>query len=228
MTGRHRIGILGGTFDPIHAGHLDVAVAATRHLDLSELLLMPCHVPPHRRPPAASAHHRFAMVAIAGLPYARVRVSDLEVRIDGPSYTSDTLDRLLAQGYDRSQLIFVTGADAFAEIATWRDYPALLDRSHFAVVSRPGQPATALRERLPALAARMVAVEPDSPPVEPEAAPPSIYLLHADTADVSSTGVRRRVRSGRPIDGLVPKDVALYIARQGLYGPGAPADELHD
>ncbi len=228
MTLQRRIGILGGTFDPIHSGHLEVAVAATRILELSEVLLMPCCEPPHRRPPAASAHHRFAMAAIAGLRYERLRVSDLEVRTAGPSYTSDTLDRLLALGYDRSQLIFITGADAFAEIATWKDYPALLDRSHFAVVSRPGQPAASLRERLPDLSSRMIAIRPESASGVLGAARSSIFLVDAATSNVSSTSVRHRIRTGEPIDGLVPDDVARYIARHGLYRSGASANELHD
>ena len=158
MTPRaRRVGLLGGTFDPIHAGHLDVAEAARRALELDEVRLIPARVPPHRSAGAlASADDRLAMVRLAIEGCAHLVASDLELRAPGPSYTSATLRELGRQGWRPTQLFFITGADAFAEIATWRDYPAVLDLAHFAVVSRPGLPVASLPDRLPALAARMV------------------------------------------------------------------------
>ena len=133
------VGVLGGTFDPIHLGHLDVARAAHDALGLERILLMPAHVPPHRhRAPHASAYHRFAMTALAAQDAPYLVADDAELRVDGPSYTAHTLARLATTGYAPSQIVFITGVDAFAEIATWYAYPRVLDAAHFAVVTRPG------------------------------------------------------------------------------------------
>ena len=127
-AGVRRIGLLGGTLDPFHVGHLDAADAARAALGLDEILVIPAHDPPHRPDdPHASAFHRFAMVALAVDGREGYRASDLELRRDGPSYTALTLRDLRSAGYEPSQLYFIAGADAFAEIATWFDYPAILD-----------------------------------------------------------------------------------------------------
>ncbi|HSL24389.1 MAG TPA: nicotinate-nucleotide adenylyltransferase [Vicinamibacterales bacterium] len=213
---RARIGILGGTFDPIHRGHLDVARAARDALRLEEVWLVPSHIPPHRAaPPGASPFHRFAMVALAAAESGAewLRACDLELSHEGPSYTTTTLRRVEESGHERSQIFFLTGADAFAEIATWRDYPGILDRAHFVIVSRPGWPVTSLRGRLPALAARMIEPGPNGG-VPPQ---PSILLLDAKTADISSTEIRERLASGRPLDGHVPDAVERHAVRHGLY-----------
>src|SRR5262245_47463820 len=143
-----RVGILGGTFDPIHCGHLDLGQAAHQALQLTSMLVTPAHIPPHRPRPSVSAYHRFAMTAIAVSGRTGWQASDLELSQQALSYTAATLTRLHEQGYDASELFFVVGADAFAEIRLWNDYPNLLDGAHFAVVSRPGFPVHALREQL--------------------------------------------------------------------------------
>ena len=215
-----RIGVFGGTFDPIHLGHLDVAEAAQRALQLDQVLIVPARVPPHRQRPRASAAHRFAMAAIAVSGRAGLAVSDLEMEASGPSYTAATLDRLVAQGVDMSAVFFVTGADAFREIETWMHYPRILDRCHFVAVSRPGSPAPTLRVALPSLADRMI----DTPGAT--AVRPSIFLIDAPTAPVSSTEVRHRVETGAPIDGLVPAAVAAHIAAHRLYVSSGSGDEV--
>ena len=206
-----RLGVLGGTFDPIHVGHLDVARAARSALTLDSILLMPSNLPPHRTAPHASARDRLAMVeqAVQGDP--SLVASDLELHADGPSYTNTTLDRLAAAGVDLKTVFFITGADAFRDLPRWRNYPAILDRCHFVAVSRPGCPAGALRQLLPDIASRMV----DARDVEPSH--PNVILVDAPTAPVSSTEIRQRLASGRSIDGLVPLAVASYIERHGLY-----------
>jgi nicotinate-nucleotide adenylyltransferase len=212
MTALARLGVLGGTFDPIHIGHLAAAAAARRALALDRVLFMPTHVPPHRSvQPQASPFHRFAMAALAAQVDPAFAASDLELQAPGPTYTATTLERLGAAGYGPSQIFFIAGADAFAEIDTWRDYPALLERGHFAVISRPGRPAGSLRQELPALAARMVDAGAEVPQR------PSILLVDAATPDVSSTAIRRRVSEGGSLDGLVPSGVAAHIHRHGLY-----------
>jgi nicotinate-nucleotide adenylyltransferase len=206
-----RTGVFGGTFDPMHAGHLDVALAAKSALGLGCVEVMPARWPPHRSPPTASAAHRFAMAALAVQGHAGLVVSDLEMEADGPSYTSATLDRLAGRGIDLTGLFLITGADAFRDIATWKDYPSILDRTHFVVVSRPGCAAPTLRHLLPDLAGRMIATPCEIP------SRPAIFLGDAPTAPVSSTTVRDRLARGQSIDGLVPAAVKTYIETQDLY-----------
>jgi len=204
-------GYFGGTFDPIHVGHLDVARAAREALGLERVWLVPARVPPHRAPPQASAAHRFAMAALAIANAPGLSLSDLEQEDDDPSYTSTTLDRLAGGGVDTRTLFLITGADAFKDIAAWKDYPAILDRAHFVVVSRPGASVAAVRSALPTLSPRFRET-PCSIPSQP-----GIFLVDAPTAPVSSTTIRRATAAGESLVGLVPEAVGEYIARQGLY-----------
>jgi nicotinate-nucleotide adenylyltransferase len=191
-----RVGILGGTFDPIHNGHLEAAHAARRELKLDRIMLLPSRTPPHRSlEPRASVYHRFAMAALGATTQPAMEVSDLELHRDGPSYTSITLEQLHAEGYAPSQLFFILGADAFGEIATWHDYPRLFDLSNFVVVARPGISTSHVMSG------------------------PRIFFVGAETPDVSSTEIRRRVGAGETIDGLVPPIVADHIRRHRLYVP---------
>src|SRR6266487_5764077 len=160
-----RIGILGGTFDPVHCGHLDVGASAQEALELTRMYVITSNIPPHRPQPFASAYHRFAMVSFAVSTRPDWRAADLELRSPTPSYTSGTLAKFHERGYAASELFFVIGADAFVDIATWHDYPAILDAAHFAVVSRPGLAVDALADRLPALSGRMT-----QPPFEVDTA----------------------------------------------------------
>ena len=210
-----RIGVLGGTFDPLHHGHLDAAEAARQALALAEVVLMPSGVPPHKTSPArTSGYHRFAMAALASSGQPGLRVSDLELRSAEPSYTSLTLQQLARAGYAPSQLFFILGSDAFAEIAHWHDFPAILSRSHFAVVARAGRSVADLRDRLPALARRMR--EPDAG-YGGVTGSPAIWLVEARTRDVSSSSIRRRLASSEPTGDLLPDIVAAYISRHRLY-----------
>ena len=222
-----RLGILGGTLDPIHCGHVEAALAARRTLALAEILVLPSRVPPHRTVhPAASPFHRFAMAALAVNGVEGLRASDAELCVTGPSYTADTLDRLRASGGDPAHLFFITGADAFAEIATWHRYPEVLDLAHFVVVARPGHAIDALARRLPDLAARMRSISGTAAYDAEMLRRPSILLVSARTPDVSSTNVRERLRRGESISGLVPPAVERHIAQHGLYldAVGGPAD----
>lgn len=206
-----KLGLLGGTFDPIHQGHLDVARAAIEALALDEVWLVPARQPPHRHNPHASAPHRFAMVALATADAPRLRVSDIEMERAGPSYTVDTLSAVGATVPGDTTLFFLIGVDAFRDVPSWRAFPAVLDRAHFVVVSRPGAPVADLRDRLPALASRMITAPAAIPPT------PSIFLVEAPTSPVSSTEVRSRVRTGGSIEDLVSGPVAAYIAKHRLY-----------
>jgi nicotinate-nucleotide adenylyltransferase len=218
MTMRPLVGLLGGTFDPIHLGHVAAARAAGQALALDLVRLIVSARPPHRSDsPRVSEYHRLQMIRLAidesmaagGL---RLEVSDLEVRRAGPSYTYDTLRALHAEGLTPLQLVFITGADAFAEIGTWHRYPEVLDQAHFAVIARPGTNLASLEARLPALATRMM-----GPRQFTDAVTPGIVLIARDTPDVSSTEVRRRARVGDSLEGLVSPSVAAYIAQHHLY-----------
>jgi nicotinate-nucleotide adenylyltransferase len=227
MTAAPRVGILGGTLDPIHLGHLETALAARAALALDRIIILPSRVPPHRpHQPRASRYHRFAMAALAVNGVGGLSVSDVELCAPGPSYTADTLTRLHATGLTPSQIFFITGADAFADIGTWHRYPEVLGLSHFVVVSRPGHPAWNMRTRLPPLASRMVSAANDTE----HHGQPAIFLLDARTPDVSSTEIRRRVAAGEPLTGLVPPAVEQHIVQHNLYSAApapAAADHLH-
>jgi nicotinate-nucleotide adenylyltransferase len=227
MTSVARIGLLGGTLDPIHLGHVETAAAARRALDLDRVYVMPSHVPPHRsQQPVESGWHRFAMTALAVNGIDGLVASDVELGTPGPSYTADTLTRFRERsGLSPAQIFFITGADAFAEIETWYRYPEVLDLAHFVVVSRPGFPVEPLRDRLPGLAARMTSMRREASRDFTE-----VFLVDAPTPDVSSTGIRKRLAAGEPITGLVPAAVERHIKQHGLYtqDPGPlSADHLH-
>jgi nicotinate-nucleotide adenylyltransferase len=198
-----RIGILGGTFDPIHVGHLEAADASRNALQLDRILLLPSRTPPHRSSePQASVFHRFAMTALAAQGRAWLAVSDLELQREGPSYTALTLEELHHEGFAASQLFFIVGADAYDDIAAWYDYPRFFDLANFVVVSRPGRSVTDSdrRRHLPS-------------------GPTSVFFVDAATPDVSSTEIRRRVGAGESIDGLAPPAVAEHIHKHRLYVP---------
>ena len=214
-----RIGILGGTFDPVHFGHLDAAAAAQTGLELDEIVFLPSHVPPHRQVhPRASGYHRFALIALAIQNHSRFRVSEDELTRDGPSFTIDTLRRLHQRGHRPSQLFFILGADAFADIATWREFPDVLDAAHFVVVTRPGADLEAALARNPPLASRVRRND------HRDDSGTGIFFVKADTRDVSSTAIRTRLSSGHSIEDLVPAPVAAYIDANDLYGT---VNELH-
>ena len=215
MTGR-RIGILGGTFDPIHCGHLDVGRAAERALGLTQIVLITANTPPHRPQPVASSYHRFAMVALAIGGHERWRASDVELGTGLPSFTSGTLEHFHDRGFAPTELCFLIGADAFVEIESWKDFPAILDRAHFAVVSRSGFPVADMSARLPALARRMT-----GPSEVAARTTPSIFLIDAPTANVSATAIRQRSANGESIVGLVPPAVGQHIERHALYSTAA-------
>jgi nicotinate-nucleotide adenylyltransferase len=190
------LGVLGGTFDPVHNGHIAAAEAAQRSLGLARVMLVPSRVPPHRQDPVgATSVQRFAMAHLAAAGQPGWTASRIEIDREGPSYTYDTLVELQKQAAG-TQIFFILGADAFAEIATWSRYPAVLDLAHFVVVSRPGITLDSLRERVPLT---------------------RVTVVEAHTPDISSTDIRRRVRAGESLRGLVPDAVANYISTHRLY-----------
>jgi nicotinate-nucleotide adenylyltransferase len=224
-----RLGLLGGTFDPIHRGHLDAGRVARRSLGLDRVLLVPARVPPHRAGgPHASGYHRFAMAVLAAQDAEGFEVSDIELASPGPSYTAQTLREFRRLGLDASQMFFISGVDAFADIATWHDYPELLDLAHWVVVARPGHAIADLAARLPEVVGRFECRDTDAIPPASTADRTRVWLVEATTTDVSSTELRRRIRANEPFDDLAPFAVTRHIRHHGLYQAPSPAGRLHD
>lgn len=221
-----RLGLLGGTFDPVHHGHVSAARAARASLALDRVLFIPSNLPPHRhRTPFASAFDRFAMIALALDGDPTFEASDLELSRPGASFSIDTLHALHREGWQPVQLFFITGIDAFADIRTWKGFPELLDGAHFVVVTRPGYDPRVLTTKLPDLAGRLV--DSNRLSHDPRTGTTRITLIEAETADVSSTGLRRRIASQESLEGLVPDAVERYIHKRRLYLGHLQASPLH-
>ena len=223
-----RLGVLGGTLDPVHAGHLAAAHAAARALSLDTVWLLPSHVPAHKASPHASPWHRFAMAALAAADDELLTVSDLELARPGPTFTWDTLQALAAEGFATSQIFFITGADAFAGIETWRRFPEVLDAGNFVVVTRPGHVVPEGVRTHPAVTPRLRpagASQADTHSFRPDSC--GIWLVEAETPDVSSTDIRQRILDGKGVGTDVPASVAAHIRRHGLYTRLPAARRLH-
>ena len=205
---RLRIGIMGGTFDPIHHGHL-VAASEVQHLfDLDEVIFVPTGRPWQKSGrQVAPAEHRYLMTVIATASNPRFSVSRVDIDRPGDTYTVDTLRDLRAERGDDAELFFITGADALSQILTWHGVLELFDLAHFVGVTRPG---TTLGEH------DIAHLPPDK-----------VTLLEVPALAISSTNCRERVHAHEPIWYLVPDGIVQYIAKRGLYpapGSGVPSD----
>jgi nicotinate-nucleotide adenylyltransferase len=199
MAAPRCVAVLGGTFDPVHAGHLAVLDQVRSSVDADEAWLLPTNLPGHRRPAGASVEDRLAMVRAAAEGHAGVRVADLEARRPGPSYTVDTLDEL-ERAFPEVQFWLVLGADAARDIAAWHRAAEVLARARFVLVNRTGVPQLEEEE------ARALGFDPER-----------TRLIHVSSPPVSATEIRRRVAAGQPIEGMVAPAVARFIAERGLY-----------
>ena len=208
-----RIGVLGGTFDPLHLGHLRAAEVVKEALRLEKVLFVPASTPPHKAsPPVTDAEHRAGMLERALSGEAFFEVSRLELDRGGRSYTIDTLEALAAGSKD-SRFFFVTGTDAFSEFRTWKSWQKLLDAHWFVVHERPGFPIEAVQEVLPeGMASRVLEASELEPGTEPR-----VLFLRRPMLQVSSTEIRRSIRENRSVRFLVPDAVAAYIRENRLY-----------
>ena len=231
-AGGQRIALFGGTFDPIHLGHLAVAQAALRAFRLDRVIFIPSAHPPHK--PLSELlpyEHRFAMVALACAGHRRF-VPSLAECADGAGptafYSVDTVRRFRNEfNASGDRLYFIVGADSFLQIATWKDYRTLLGLCDFVVASRPGFRTDALRQAIPP---ELLA---QSPRVATRSAhrkglrglrsialrDTTVYLLDTVSSRVSATDVRRRLDRGKSVRGLVPPNVEEYIYKQAVYRP---------
>ncbi len=190
-----RIGLFGGTFDPVHLGHLRAAESAREALGLDLLAFLPCAVPPHRAT-SSSAEDRLAMTRLATAPNPCFEVWDVELRREGPSYTVDTVAALEGER-PHDSFVLVVGADTWPEMTGWREPERLFSLVEVAVAERPGAPALAL--------------------LPPFASARGVRRVEGPSLAVSATAVRERVRRGQSVRYLVPDAVADYIAERGLY-----------
>jgi nicotinate-nucleotide adenylyltransferase len=217
-AGRERVGLLGGTFNPVHSGHIFAAEAVADRFGLDTILLIPSYRPPHKEPPdLAPAADRLRMIELACAGHPRLVPSDIEVRARGRSYSVVTLDKV-RRLYPGAWVFFLLGVDAFLEIETWKDYRKVLEQCLFIVMSRPGSDLGAARSVLGGrLAGRTRLVGPGERPGESELAAERVFLAPIDALDISSTDIRRRLRRGLSVAGLVPPAVAEYLERHRLY-----------
>ena len=198
-AGGRRVAVLGGTFDPIHRGHLAIAEQVGRELGAAEIWLVPTSVPPHRGPASASPQDRLDMVAAAAAEHPGMRVLDLELRRDGPSYTVDTLAELEAWRPD-AEIWLILGADAAREFPNWHRREALERNARFVLVNRTGV------RGLDAAEAARLGFEPSR-----------TRICQVTSPEISATEVRHRARVGEGLDELVPEAVAAIIVDRGLY-----------
>jgi nicotinate-nucleotide adenylyltransferase len=223
MKARKRIALYGGTFDPVHNGHMTVARALLKLFALDELVFIPAHVAPHKRDQAVTrALERYAMLALATQGEASMCVSTIELDCPERPYTVETLARLKQMYGDGARLFFVMGADSWRDIRTWREWERVLELTNHIVMARPGYNLDSthvtphVRERVVDL--RGAGAETIARAVE-ESAAEKIYVTDAVQMDISATGVRQLVRSGISTDwpSLVPQPVAEFIEKYRLY-----------
>jgi nicotinate-nucleotide adenylyltransferase len=196
--------VLGGTFDPIHLGHLGVARAARAAHSLSQVLLIPAGTPPHKRGDLTPAEHRLAMVRLAAASEPGLEASAMEIERGGVSYTVDTLSEL-AREAPGAEVFFIIGEDTVAELPSWKDSPRLFELARIVAVNRPGPRVAFDRARFPAVPPEVLArCEKDRVQMKP--------------MDIASRDIRRMIAAGEPFERLVPPGVGEYIRKHRLYG----------
>lgn len=211
-----KIVIFGGTFDPVHRGHLAVARAALRRLQLDKLIFIPAGVPPHKQhKPRAAFRHRFAMLKLATAREPRFTVSRLEA--SGVHYSIDTVRRIKRSLKQGDRLFFLIGIDAFCDIATWHRAEELLRECEFVVAVRPGYSIQDVTLVLPPSLRRSAGCFPRRSRGGIRVDGVVIHLLRGVRAPVSATRVRAAARRGWPLTKLVPAPVAQYINKKRLY-----------
>ena len=186
-----RIGILGGTFNPIHNGHLALARAAASKLRLDKIIFIPTYRPPHKNVPLAPARHRHKLVTLAIKGRAKFCASRMEINRKGKSYTIETLQLLRKRFGPKAEMFFIAGADSLKELRSWYKIGKVLKLAHFVIVARPGYSL----KRLPG----------------------GLHRIGMRPVRISSTEIRTLIKAGCSIKRLVPKPVAAYIKRKKLY-----------
>lgn len=202
-AGNLKIGLMGGTFDPIHVGHLVTAEEARQQFDLDYVIFVPAGVPPHKDSETISLpEHRYLMTSLAVMSNPAFFVSRIEIEQQEPTYTIDTVKHFGSWKNPEPEVFFITGADAILEIFTWKDYEELLRLCTFIAVSRPGYSLDRFHETLDRTLPEMRQ---------------KVHLLEIPALAVSSTFIRERVALGKTIKYLTPEPVEQYIKKHDLY-----------
>ena len=204
MPQTRRIGLMGGTFDPVHYGHLVIAEVARTEFALERVVWVPAGDPPHKKEyPVTAQEHRYAMVLLGTASNPHFEVSRMEIEREGVSYSFQTI-RSFARRYPEHEVFFITGADAILEILTWYRHHEVIHSCRFIAVTRPGYDLSRLNDLLP-----------------PEYLP-RISAITAPGVHLSSTEIRERLQAGQTIRYLVPEAVEAYVHKHGLYRAGNP------
>ncbi|MBS1788513.1 MAG: nicotinate (nicotinamide) nucleotide adenylyltransferase [Acidobacteria bacterium] len=216
---RQRIAVYGGTFDPIHNGHLRVAEEILNAFAMDRLLFVPAFVPPHKRgSEISSPFHRLAMLALGTADQQRMFVSAIELEAPQKPYTIETLGRLQAETPD-AQLFFVMGADSFRDVTMWREHERLLTEYDVIVAGRPGNDRNKhiVSHLAPKLQGRCVDLLGGRLPSSENFTSSHIYLTDYVIVDISATEIREAARKNQSVEKFVPPPVAVYIEKYQLY-----------
>lgn len=219
-----RIGLFGGTFNPIHLGHLKIIGEVRNAFSLDRVVLIPAAIPPHK--PArdmARTEDRMTMVRLATAGCQGLAVSDVEIQREGISYSIDTVNHFQRTQSPETELFFIVGVDAFMEFDTWKAHDELLERMSFIVMTRPDAGRSDLDGQREALGVFLHDRLSNGYHYDPaqkafvHCRKQPLYILEVTPVDISSTLIRNRIRRGKPIADLVPGSVHDYILQRGLY-----------
>ena len=210
---KQRIGLLGGTFDPIHFGHINPALTACKSLNLDKVWLMPNHIPPHKASTSASSEHRLAMVKQICLQYPQFEVCDIEIKRDTPSYSVTTLE-LLNRMHPDDEFYFIMGMDSFVQMPTWFEWQKLFTLCNIVLCQRPGWQLDQNSAMAAELTARQVNHTDNSYHKAGD-----IILLESELINISSTEIRQSLLSEKCLNNLLPTAIIEYIHQHKLYTP---------
>ncbi len=216
-TKRPTIGLFGGTFDPIHNGHLQIALDLKRGLCLDEMRLVPCHIPPHRQTPVVSASQRAQMLALALGEYPELSMDEIELHNPEPSFSVNTLSRLRQQLGDDVSLCLAMGMDSLVSFATWYRWRDILNLAHIIVAARPGWEVPKDGE-----IADYLQQHRGQPQQLRERSRGNIVVQELSLLPISSTAIRTKIEQHQSVEALVPAPVWQYIQQQKLYQVTAP------
>lgn len=213
-----KLGLFGGTYNPIHSGHVQAALIIRDRFNLDQVWFIPSRIPPHKGSgEVVSSEHRMNMVRLAVTGFPGLIPSSIELEDEGTSYSILTLGKI-KKHFPEARLFFILGVDAFVEIDTWRSYEQVLEQCSFIVISRPGYDLQKARDILGGdYAERIWDVAENEDLSQGNEAVHRIYLISIDALNIASTQIRKTIRAGRPISGLVPQPVEEYIKEHKLY-----------
>jgi len=211
-----KLGLFGGTFDPVHYGHINTAKEIHNRFNLFKTIFIPAHIPPHKKIPATESAHRLEMVKLAVLGLGVFEVSDTEIIRDGNSYSFQTIEYFKKLYKNKIEPFFILGIDIFLEISTWKNYPYFFSESNFIVMNRPGYTSIKPEDILPS----NIASEFDYNHERNSFKHKSGYCIHyvnVTPYDISSTDIREKIKKKQGTTGLISDKISEYIKINRLY-----------